>query len=594
MRIASMTNRISFLVLLPFVIFIALFAGSATYLYFMMRINLDNIEIHNMQRSLEQSNAIIHMRERNVGKGIDMMNQLLVTQFSEAAAAGDVETMESEIKTIALHSESVGYALIGMDGQMVLSSYDSYDSAPLMALVDHAQECDSIFYASSDFIGNSILNYAAGLIKGVDGEKLGLLMLFSNSVSLETGFDLSKRDWTANMYAFHGRKCVASTDFGIDEVTAAVDTSILNCVYNDKSTWIGRTSFMGNDIFASCTPITDHKGEPIAFLMSRFESAEAEDVLTRIQVSMPTIIGLIVILFALLLNRLRRRVMKPLNDLVLYVNQIATGDLSCTMKRSKACDEVTILASSVSEMEHMLRSVLEPINKASVRLMASAKQLTKASDVLSASANKQAASLEEISSSMEEMGANIQQNTENSINTNKLTEEINKMAEKLGKAAGTSYDAIRNISENISDINDLVAQTNILALNASVEAARAGEHGQGFGVVAKEVGRLAEQTHDTANGINQTAASSISEAEEAFEQVKELVPKIDKVTALVKEITTASIEQNSGVSQVNTAITDLNRVTQQNAANADEIAVCTQDMKDIIVNLNKSVAIFKL
>ena len=195
---------------------------------------------------------------------------------------------------------------------------------------------------------------------------------------------------------------------------------------------------------------------------------------------------------------------------------------------------------------------------------------------------------------MEEMTANIQQNTDNSLQTNKIAKDVDKLVGEMSETSNKSFNAIKQIADNIESINELVSQTNILSLNASVEAARAGDQGKGFAVVAKEVGRLAEQTHDTADGINTTASASIHEAELAYNNVMQIVPKIEEIVSLINEITTASVEQSSGVGQVNAAIADLNRVTQENAAASEQIAASTSEMQRQLDGIRDLVSVFKV
>jgi methyl-accepting chemotaxis protein len=129
----------------------------------------------------------------------------------------------------------------------------------------------------------------------------------------------------------------------------------------------------------------------------------------------------------------------------------------------------------------------------------------------------------------------------------------------------------------------------MLALNATIEAARAGEHGKGFAVVASEVGKLAERSQVAAQEIGQMASGSVRTAERAGELLKEIVPSISRTSDLVQEIAAASAEQTTGVNQVNTAMAQMNQITQQNAASSEELAATavqmmsqTADLQDLM------------
>jgi methyl-accepting chemotaxis protein len=150
--------------------------------------------------------------------------------------------------------------------------------------------------------------------------------------------------------------------------------------------------------------------------------------------------------------------------------------------------------------------------------------------------------------------------------------------EESGKAVTESVDAMKTIAQKISIIEEIAYQTNLLALNAAIEAARAGEHGKGFAVVATEVRKLAERSQAAAQDISSLAASSVRVAERSGELLRSLVPAIQKTAELVQEVATASREQAAGVAQVNRAMTQVDHVTQRNAAAAEELSSTAEQM----------------
>ena len=245
------------------------------------------------------------------------------------------------------------------------------------------------------------------------------------------------------------------------------------------------------------------------------------------------------------------------------------------------------------------RSITLPIMRATHDLTSGAEQVASASNQVSAAsqslaegASEQAASIEETSSSLEEMSSMTRQNADNATQANTLMKEANEVAKTAGEAMSnldTSMQDISSASEEtqkiIKTIDEIAFQTNLLALNAAVEAARAGEAGSGFAVVADEVRNLAmraaEAAKNTAGLIENTVkkvndgSSLVSHTSGSF---SEMVEKVARVGELVDEIAAASSEQAQGIDQVNKAVAEMDKVVQQNAANAEESASASEEL----------------
>ena len=238
------------------------------------------------------------------------------------------------------------------------------------------------------------------------------------------------------------------------------------------------------------------------------------------------------------------------------------------------------------------------------QVAAAAGQVSSASQSLAEGASEQAASLEETSSSLEEMASMTKRNADNAVHAKETAVQTRHSADAGAEQMKTllvSMDAIKAASEDITkilkNIDEIAFQTNILALNAAVEAARAGEAGAGFAVVADEVRNLAQRcaaaAKETAVKIedsvkkSQQGALISADVAKSFDEIQTKVRQLDQ---LVAEIASASQEQSQGISQVNIAVTQMDKVTQSNAANAEESASASEELNSQAESLKEAVA----
>jgi methyl-accepting chemotaxis protein len=282
-----------------------------------------------------------------------------------------------------------------------------------------------------------------------------------------------------------------------------------------------------------------------------------------------------------------------MNDVVRVLDAVARGELT---ERVENEYEGTFgrLKDACNGTVDKLRTTIGDVTSAVRSLADAAGQVNVTAQELSQSATEQAASIEETSASIEQMTASIAQNTENARVTDGMASKAASEATEGGDAVVQTVAAMKQIAQKIGIIDDIAYQTNLLALNAAIEAARAGEHGRGFAVVAAEVRKLAERSQVAAQEISTVADNSVALAEKAGSLLEHMVPNIRKTSDLVQEITAASEEQSAGVKQINTAVMQLNRVTQGNAASSEELAATAEEMTGHVDKLEDTVRFFKM
>jgi methyl-accepting chemotaxis protein len=308
-----------------------------------------------------------------------------------------------------------------------------------------------------------------------------------------------------------------------------------------------------------------------------------------------------------LLNQLSNVTETGIADVVRVANALAKGDLTQTISKEYA-GSFNDMKLGVNGTVTNLKDLVGQIKDATDTINTASKEIASGNADLSQRTEEQASSLEETASSMEELTSTVKQNAENAKQANQLAIGASDVAGKGGAVVGqvvTTMDSInessRKIVDIISVIDGIAFQTNILALNAAVEAARAGEQGRGFAVVAGEVRNLAQRSAAAAKEIKTLIGDSVEKVEggsklvaQAGQTMEEIVTSIKRVTDIMSEITAASSEQSQGIEQVNTAITQMDEVTQQNAALVEEAAAAAESLEEQAQNLAVAVATFKV
>ncbi|MCZ9901117.1 methyl-accepting chemotaxis protein [Brachyspira hyodysenteriae] len=315
-----------------------------------------------------------------------------------------------------------------------------------------------------------------------------------------------------------------------------------------------------------------------------------------------------VILCSILIFMYIKTITKPLDELVIISKEISNGDLTSTHRSIKRKDELGVLANSFFDMRDRLSDIIIKVRNSADEIRINAKELSSGSMDLSRRTEAQAASLEETASSMEQMASTIRSSADQSIEGNKMMIDSRDAIQNAGeiildttKNIEEVYDASTKIKDITKIIEDIAFQTNILALNAAVEAARAGDMGKGFAVVASEVRNLAQTTQSSVKDITHLVDNAYDKINKATESARvsqdifsDLQQKIENTARIMQDISSTAVEQHEGVEQVNRVVTDMDTVTQQNAALVEQASASSTSLLNQAEELVNAMSFFKV
>ncbi len=302
-----------------------------------------------------------------------------------------------------------------------------------------------------------------------------------------------------------------------------------------------------------------------------------------------------------------RWVLRPLEDLLIFANRMAAGDLTQRLD-SSGTDVAARLAKALHQLNVNLRSIVRDARNQVHHMRDATGEIAAGNQDLSARTEAQASNLEQTASSMEQITGTVRQSADAAAQAARLAGEATEVTRRGSEAVLEFSQTMQTITESSGRIGEIIQviegiafQTNILALNAAVEAARAGEQGRGFAVVASEVRALAQRSSSAAREIKQLIVDSVEKVERgnrltesARSTMADAVSTVQRVGTVVGEISHGASEQLDGISQVNSAVSQIDGITQQNAALVEQIAAAAAQLQAKAVTVSESVAVFHL
>jgi methyl-accepting chemotaxis protein len=331
------------------------------------------------------------------------------------------------------------------------------------------------------------------------------------------------------------------------------------------------------------------------------------DKMHMIRMYMLIILGISILCGIVLTLILSKSISRPVQKGLTFAQKLADGDFTERIDLHQK-DELGMLSGALNQAADKLEKTVMDIIDSANNLSQAVEQIASGNQNLSQRTSEQASALEEVAATIEEANSSINQNYQNSVQAKKMSDVSSSVANQGGELVDEAVRSINDVNastKKIGDItnviNEISFQTTLLALNAAVEAARAGEQGRGFAVVAGEVRNLAQRAGNAAKEIAHLISDTVAKVEDGTEKtyksgnsLKEIIESVTNVAKYVEEITASSNEQKQGMDQIATAISDLDNMTQHNAALVEETAAASEEMSNQAQELMSLMSLFKI
>jgi methyl-accepting chemotaxis protein len=375
----------------------------------------------------------------------------------------------------------------------------------------------------------------------------------------------------------------------------------------------------GNQVEASkaartgLVPLVDRSAKLLDDLHALFDRRAKDEVALsqsdaqRSTLLIVVVMAVVVLSGGLLAWTIATSIARPLRQAITAAQAITAGDLTHAID-SSGRDEAADMLRALQAMQQSLLRLIGQVRAGVESVSTASGEIAAGNADLSQRTEQQASSLQQTAASMEQLSGTVRSSTETAREANRMATSASTAAQRGGQVVGqvvtTMQDisaASRKIADIIGVIDGIAFQTNILALNAAVEAARAGEQGRGFAVVASEVRSLAQRSAEAAKEIKVLIGASVDRVESGSRQVQEagdamseIVAQVQQVSQMIGTLSDASAGQSAGIGQIGEAVTQLDQVTQQNAALVEQSAAAAESLRDQALRLTEVVSSFRV